>query len=133
RVAPGGDAGTAPRGRRRSARNRNALVWYACCSPLQATAQRRGREETTMIGRRFMLVVLLVVMGGLGMTGCGRSDLAQRDHIHQTELKDIRLGDGVPLAFSVSIRWRIEDTRSFTHQFAAPAGSATRLRHARSR
>ncbi len=86
-----------------------------------------------MIGRRFTLVVLLVLMGGLGMTGCGRSDLAQRDHIHQTELKDIRLGDGVPLAFSVSIRWRIEDTRSFTHQFADPAGYAKLVLDAKSR
>ena len=86
-----------------------------------------------MIGRRLMLVVLLVVVGGLGMAGCGRSNLTQLDHIHQTELKDIRLGDGVPLAFSVSVRWRIEDARGFTHQFADPAGYAKLVLDAKSR
>src|SRR5262245_6347178 len=86
-----------------------------------------------MIRRRLVFVVLAVVMGGLGMAGCGRSDLTQRDHIHQTELKEIRLGDGVPITFSVSIRWRIEDGRAFTHQFADPAGYAKLVLDAKSR
>ncbi len=68
------------------------------------------------------LVLLVVAFSALQVAGCGKGapDLARRDYVHQTELKDIRLGDGVPLAFSLSIRWRIEDARSFTNQFADP-------------
>src|SRR5215470_1722823 len=131
--APCGNAGTAPRARHRSAGNVDAVAWYVRCSPLRTAAQRRGREETTMIRRKLMLVMLSAVVGGLAVAGCGRSDLTQRDHIHQTELKDVRLGDGVPLAFSVAIRWRIEDARGFTHQFVDPSGYAKLVLDAKSR
>ena len=69
---------------------------------------------------RTKLVVLLVAFFALQSDGCGKGapEIAKRDSVHQTELKDIRLGDGVPLAFSRSIRWRIEDAESFTNQFA---------------
>ncbi len=71
---------------------------------------------------RVKLVLLLVAVSVLQLAGCGKGapDIAKRDYVHQTELKDIRLGDGVPLAFSLSIRWRIEDPNSFTNQFADP-------------
>ena len=67
-------------------------------------------------------VRLLVAASALLVAGCGRGapGLATRDYVHQTELKEIRLGDGVPLAFSLSIRWRVEDARSFGNQFAEP-------------
>ena len=70
-----------------------------------------------MIREKLRLVALLAVVVVPGVAGCGGPDLAQRDHIHQTELRDIRLGDGVPLGFSVSIRWGIEDARAFRNQF----------------
>jgi len=71
---------------------------------------------------RTKLALLVVAFAALQVAGCGRGapDIAKRDYVHETELKDIRLGDGAPLAFSLSIRWRIENARSFTNQFAAP-------------
>ncbi len=41
----------------------------------------------------------------------------QRDLVHQHYLNDIRLGDGVPLSLTVSIRWKIEDSELFDIQF----------------
>ncbi len=86
-----------------------------------------------MITAKLALVVLSVVVMALGLAGCGGPGVAQRDHIHQTELSEIRLGDGVPLAFSVSIRWRIDDERAFTNQFSDPARYATLVLDAKSR
>ena len=67
-------------------------------------------------------LVLLVALSALQAAGCGKKGAPDivRDYVHQTELKDIRLGDGVPLALSLSIRWRIEDGKSFKNQFADP-------------
>ena len=79
------------------------------------------------------LVALSAVVMALGVGGCGGPELARRDHIHQTELREVRLGDGVPLAFSVSIRWRIEDERAFTSQFPDPARYASLVLDAKSR
>ena len=86
-----------------------------------------------MIRDTLMLVGLLAVAIVPGTAGCGSPDLARHDHIHQTELRDIRLGDGVPLAFSVSIRWRVEDARAFTTQFSDPARYASLVLNAKSR
>ena len=71
---------------------------------------------------RTKLVLLLVAISALQMAGCGKGapPVAKRDYVYQTELKDIRLGDGVPLAFSLAIRWRIEDAEAFTNQFSDP-------------
>ncbi len=68
------------------------------------------------------LALLLLAVAAVGLTGCGKGapDVAKRDYVHQTDLKDVRLGDGVPLAFSLSIRWKVEDARSFSNQFADP-------------
>ncbi len=84
---------------------------------------------------RVKLVLLLVALSAVQLAGCGKGapDIAKRDYVHQTELKDIRLGDGVPLAFLVSIRWRIEDAKSFTNQFADPAQYATLVLDSKSR
>jgi regulator of protease activity HflC (stomatin/prohibitin superfamily) len=86
-----------------------------------------------MIKDKLRLVALLAVVVVPGVAGCGGPDLAERDHIHHTELRDIRLGDGVPLAFSVSIRWRIEDARGFRNQFSDPARYASLVLDAKSR
>lgn len=71
---------------------------------------------------RGKVVPFLVAFAALLLAGCGTGapGIAARDYVHQTELKDVRLGDGVPLAFSLFIRWRIEDARSFGIQFAEP-------------
>ena len=71
---------------------------------------------------RTKLALLAVVLVAVLVAGCGKGapEIANRDYVHQTELKDVRLGDGVPLSLSLSIRWRIEDGRAFTRQFADP-------------
>ena len=86
-----------------------------------------------MIRGKLTLVALSAIVMALGLGGCGRADLARRDQIHQTELREVRLGDGVPLTFSVSIRWRIEDERAFTSQFPDPARYASLVLDAKSR
>ena len=86
-----------------------------------------------MVGRKLTLVVLSAVLMTLGVAGCARPDLARLDHIHQTELREIRLGDGVPLTFSVAIRWRIEDPRTFSTQFPDPARYASLVLDTKSR
>ena len=86
-----------------------------------------------MIRETLTIVALLAVAVVPGLASCGRQDVAQRDQIHQTELPNIRLGDGVPLAFSVSIRWRIEDARAFTNQFSDPGRYASLVLDAKSR
>jgi hypothetical protein len=70
---------------------------------------------------RTKFVLLVVVVAALQLVGCGKGtrEIADRDYVHQTELKDLRLGDGVPLTLSLSIRWRVEDG-AFTSQFADP-------------
>jgi hypothetical protein len=56
-----------------------------------------------------------------------------RDYVYQTELKDVRLGDGVPLALSLSIRWRIEEGQAFTKQFTDPEQYAKLVFEAKAR
>jgi len=86
-----------------------------------------------MIRGKRALVALSAVVMALGAGSCGRTDLVRRDQIHRTELREIRLGDGVPLTFSVSIRWRIDDERAFTSQFSEPARYASLVLDAKSR
>jgi len=78
-------------------------------------------EEGWTIGR-IKVALLLLAVAAVPLAGCGKGapDVAKRDYVHQTDLKDVRLGDGVPLAFSLSIRWKVEDARSFSNQFADP-------------
>ncbi|MEZ4884329.1 MAG: SPFH domain-containing protein [Chitinophagales bacterium] len=45
------------------------------------------------------------------------SSTANRDHVFQTTLKDVRLGDGVPINLVLSIRWKIDDASLFYDQF----------------
>lgn len=42
-----------------------------------------------------------------------------RDQVFQTQLYDVRLGDGVPLDISLSVRWKIEATDEFFQQFSS--------------
>src|SRR5262249_50503133 len=108
----------------------------SCGTPVavsRAAARVAAVKETVVVRGKLTLGVLLAVVVVPGVAGCGGPDVARRDHIHQTELRDIRLGDGVPLAFSVSIRWRVEDARAFTNQFSDPARYASLVLEAKSR
>ena len=71
---------------------------------------------------RSTLAVLVVTLVALLAVGCGKGapEVANRDYVHQTEIKDVRLGDGVPLSLSLAIRWRIEDGKAFSKQFVDP-------------
>ena len=71
---------------------------------------------------RTKLVLLVITLAALAVAGCGKGapEIVNRDYVHQTELKDVRLGDGVPLTLALSIRWRIEDGPAFTKQFSDP-------------
>lgn len=44
-----------------------------------------------------------------------------KDLVHRHILKEIRLGDGVPLSLDLSIRWTIEDLQVFNTQFNTPS------------
>ncbi|HSB71999.1 MAG TPA: SPFH domain-containing protein [Candidatus Methylomirabilis sp.] len=68
------------------------------------------------------LTLLILTLAALAVAGCGKGapEIANRDYVHQTELKDVRLGGGVPLTLALSIRWRVEDGAAFTKQFADP-------------
>ena len=44
-----------------------------------------------------------------------------RDQVHPFTLSNIRLGDGVPLILSLSVRWNIGDPEDFIDQFASCA------------
>lgn len=46
-----------------------------------------------------------------------QSNNPNRDHVYQTTLRDIRLGDGVPINLALSIRWKIDDSDLFYSQF----------------
>lgn len=39
------------------------------------------------------------------------------DQVHQHTLNYVRLGDGVPMSMKLAIRWKIEDSENFKHQF----------------
>lgn len=40
-----------------------------------------------------------------------------RDFVHNSILQKVRLGDGIPLAIDISVRWKVEDYASFEKQF----------------
>ncbi|MGB0930424.1 MAG: SPFH domain-containing protein [Chitinophagales bacterium] len=46
-----------------------------------------------------------------------QSNNPNHDHVYQTTLRDIRLGDGVPINLALSIRWKIDDSALFYSQF----------------
>ncbi len=40
-----------------------------------------------------------------------------QDYVHNSTLEKVRLGDGIPLAIKISVRWKIEDYNNFVKQF----------------
>ena len=58
-------------------------------------------------------------------TGCKEEKLTppkviSRDQVYQSELYNVRLGDGIPLNIDLSVRWKIEDYEKFSLQFESP-------------
>ena len=66
--------------------------------------------------RNFLLPIFCLC--ALLLTQCTqkKSEL-QANQVSSFHLQDIRLGDGVPLQLSLSLRWKIKDGRSFFKQF----------------
>lgn len=67
------------------------------------------------------LIISLVV---LSFTSCKNKakvpEKVSHDMVYNSHLNEIRLGDGVPLDLSVSVRWKILDFEAFSSQFSSP-------------
>ncbi len=57
-----------------------------------------------------------MVACGSGQKGTAAAAL-KSDQVFQASLADVRLGDGVPLAFNLTVRWRVDDPKEFLKQF----------------
>jgi regulator of protease activity HflC (stomatin/prohibitin superfamily) len=72
---------------------------------------------------RSIKAVFLAVVMGATMMACGAgskgkaTDTLKTDQVFQSSLADVRLGDGVPLGFNLTVRWRVEDPKEFLKQF----------------
>lgn len=55
------------------------------------------------------------------LSSCGEpkkeAPIVSKDFVHNTILRKVRLGDGIPLAINLSVRWKIEDYAQFSTQF----------------
>jgi hypothetical protein len=80
-----------------------------------------------MRSARGLMAFLVVVLLFGGACGRGGAPLTGQDQVHRTDLADIRLGDGVPLKLTLTIRWRIEDGEEFSRQFPDPAKYASQI------
>jgi regulator of protease activity HflC (stomatin/prohibitin superfamily) len=66
----------------------------------------------------FLAVVMSAMVGcGSGQTKGGAAEALKVDQVFQASLTDVRLGDGVPLGFNLTVRWRVEDPKEFLKQF----------------
>lgn len=67
--------------------------------------------------------VLLAAVVCATMVACGSArkgaaaNALRSDQVFQASLADVRLGDGVPLGFNLTVRWRVEDSKEFLKQF----------------
>ncbi|MCH8330878.1 MAG: hypothetical protein IH946_05780 [Bacteroidetes bacterium] len=78
-------------------------------------------RNTTILTLAFLITTSLI-------TGCSKTkpDIPEgpqvsRDHVYKTNLRKIRLGDGVPLDLKISVRWKVDDIEGFYYQFAKPS------------
>lgn len=80
-------------------------------------------------------MVVLAMVWLMAFTACDstKGKQIEQDQVHKTELKDIRMGDGVPLNVLMSVRWRIEDGGQFTKQFDDPSQYAMQVLEAKAR
>lgn len=70
-----------------------------------------------------LIAISILTLGMFAMTSCGKQEAPpsmSKDYVNQSVLKQVRLGDGVPLDIEVAVRWRIEDYATFSAQFASP-------------
>ncbi len=61
-------------------------------------------------------LILLISLAFI-FSNCETKKLPSQDFVHQNFLSDVRLGDGVPLQLTVSIRWKLEEVQKFHNQF----------------
>jgi hypothetical protein len=61
----------------------------------------------------FILLISLVFI----LSNCTNKKLPSQDFVHQNFLSDVRLGDGVPLQLTVSVRWKLEEVQKIQNQF----------------
>lgn len=66
-----------------------------------------------------LLLAVVPLLGISLLTSCGGSKTHERDHVYNTTLTGIRLGDGVPLDLRIATRWMVEDGNAFHAQFAS--------------
>ena len=60
----------------------------------------------------YLLVFLAFIF-----SNCETKKLPSQGFVHQNFLSDVRLGDGVPLQLTVSVRWKLNEVQSFYNQF----------------
>ena len=66
--------------------------------------------------QQFYYLFLLIFIAFI-FSNCENKKTANQNFVHQNYLSDVRLGDGVPLQLTVSIRWELEDVQNFHNQF----------------
>jgi regulator of protease activity HflC (stomatin/prohibitin superfamily) len=88
-------------------------------SEVRSAFERRGERQD--VRQRIGVLLAGAVCAAMVACGSGQKGAAvkalQADQVFQASLADVRLGDGVPLGFNVTVRWRVEDRREFLKQF----------------
>jgi regulator of protease activity HflC (stomatin/prohibitin superfamily) len=68
--------------------------------------------------------ILVASTLALGLSSCKNETIVpekiSKDLVYSSTMQDVRLGDGVPLDISLSVRWKIEDYNKFSTQFESP-------------
>lgn len=60
---------------------------------------------------------ILLISFAFIFSNCENEKIQSQNFVHQNFLADVRLGDGVPLQLTVSVRWKLEDVQNFYNQF----------------
>jgi len=68
-------------------------------------------------------IILTIASLVFTLSSCSKTEkkeapIVSKDFVHNTTLKKVRLGDGIPLAINLSVRWKIEDYAKFSDQFS---------------
>lgn len=69
-----------------------------------------------------LLIILSIASATFALSSCSKKEKKapvkmSKDFVHSTTLNKVRLGDGIPLAIKLSVRWKIEDYGQFSSQF----------------
>ncbi|MFK8103348.1 MAG: SPFH domain-containing protein [Saprospiraceae bacterium] len=73
--------------------------------------------------KKQFLFILVTALFTICFTACStKNEIIKelRDHVHANNFPGVRLGDGVPLALNISVRWKIQSPTSFYSQFSSP-------------